>query len=258
MKKQLLKYCNYLFDLDGTIYLGKTAINGAIETINKLKHYSKKVYFISNNSSKNKNEYTELLIKLGIQCDTSDVFLSTDFAIDYLKYKNVNKAYVLGNNSLQNHVKSAGIKLCSNNPEIILVGYDTELTYDKLVTACYFIHRGVRFIATHCDMICPSEHGNIPDIGLLIYLLENTTNKKVYKIFGKPNKEVIDIICRKKSLDKSKTLVIGDRLYTDILMSVNAKVDSLLVLSGDTKKIDIQKTTLKPTFIRNSVADIFK
>lgn len=252
LKKKITDYICYCFDLDGTVYVGNTLIPGVVESIKWLKENNKIVRFISNNSSKSNTEYLQKLNTLGLDCNSEDIKLSTDSVIYYLKEKGINKVYVLGTKSLQKQIIDAGFEICSHSPELIVVGYDNELTYSKLKTACRLINNHIDYIATHCDIFCPSEDGPIPDIGTIISVLEKTTGVEPYKIFGKPNSDLIELIAKENSVHKSDILMIGDRLYTDILMADNAKVDSVLVLSGDTKREEIEKNIIKPTYILRS------
>lgn len=216
----------------------------------------KSISYLSNNSSKNKDDYSKKLQQLGLPCEPSDVVLSTDSALNYLKEQNIHKVFVLGTKSLQKVVIDAGYEICSYEPEFVLIGYDTELSYSKLITACRLINSGVDFLATHCDLVCPSEVGPIPDIGTLINMLESTTGRKVYKTFGKPEIELINDICTKNALDKKDVIMVGDRLYTDIKMANNASIDSILVLSGDTSREELETTSEHPTYVLKSLADI--
>ncbi|HHY8433265.1 TPA: HAD-IIA family hydrolase, partial [Escherichia coli] len=247
--KKVSEYSAYCFDLDGTIYVGNIILRDVVLSINQLKQQGKIVKFISNNSSKNKEEYVDRLIKMGIEASREDIKLSTDSAIHFLKQQQVEKVYVVGTRSLQKEIIDAGFELCSHQPDFILLGYDTELTYSKLMNACRLINSGVDYIATHCDIFCPSENGPIPDIGSLITLLELTTGKSPYKVFGKPNSDLLDLILQNDNLDRSDLLMVGDRLYTDIKMAHNANIDSVLVLSGDTKRDEVEESFIKPTYI---------
>ncbi|HEO9720290.1 HAD-IIA family hydrolase [Morganella morganii] len=249
LKKKITDYTGYCFDLDGTIYVGNRLIPHVIESIKYLKDNNKIVKFISNNSSKSNNEYLSKLNALGIDCTIDDIKLSTDSVISYLKDRKINKVYVLGTKSLQKQIIDAGFEFCSHSPEFIVVGYDNELTYSKLKTTCRLINNNIDYIATHCDIFCPSEDGPIPDIGTIILTLEKTTGVKPYKIFGKPNSDLIDLILKENKLKNTDMLMIGDRLYTDILMASNANVDSVLVLSGDTQREELEGSEIKPTYI---------
>jgi len=152
---------------------------------------------------------------------------------------------------------SRGFELSSDDPEFVVVGYDTELTYEKLEIACRIINQKVDYVATHCDLVCPTPNGPVPDAGLLVSMLENTTGRAPYKVFGKPNVETINDICDTKNFKKSDVLMVGDRLYTDIKMAIDAGVDSLLVLTGDTAREDAELSDIKPTYILNSLPDMF-
>ena len=168
----------------------------------------------------------------------------------------VKKVYVLGTKSLKKMILDAGIDICSYSPEFVVIGYDTELVYSKLIDACRLINNGIDFIATHCDPVCPSEHGPIPDIGVLTDMIEKTTGKKVYKVFGKPSAEVIDTVIDSIGISKSEIVMIGDRLYTDIEMANNAGIDSILVLSGDTNRDEVEARPKDPTYVLKDISEI--
>jgi HAD superfamily hydrolase (TIGR01450 family) len=168
----------------------------------------------------------------------------------------VQKVYVLGTKSLKKMILDAGIDICSYEPDFVVVGYDTELSYSKLVNACRLINGGIDFIATHCDPVCPSEDGPIPDIGLLTEMLEKTTKRKVYKVFGKPSPDVIDTIIDKYNIERTEIVMVGDRLYTDIEMANNANIDSILVLSGDTSREDVELRPNDATFVLKNISRI--
>lgn len=247
--KKLTDYQCYCFDLDGTVYIGNKVIPSVVSAIHQLKSQGKALIYISNNSSKSKTEYAEKLNKMGLPCTTENIKLSTDAVIHYLKKNAVKKVYVLGTHSLQQSIIEAGFSICCNQPDFIIVGYDTELTYNKLRITCKLINAGVDYIATHSDIFCPSESGPIPDIGTLLQLLESTTGIKPYKIFGKPNTDTLQDIIQQLAISPKNILVIGDRLATDIKMANDAKIDSVLVLSGDSRREDVEYSEIKPDYI---------
>jgi HAD superfamily hydrolase (TIGR01450 family) len=255
-KKKVIDYKHYCFDLDGTVYVGNQQINGATEAIKRLEELGKDIFYVSNNSSKNKADYVERLKNIGIKANEAQIILSTDATINFLKKLDVKKVFVLGTKSLKKMILDADIDLCSHEPEFVVVGYDTELDYTKLIDACRLINGGVDFIATHCDPVCPSEHGPIPDIGLLTQMLEKTTGKSVYRVFGKPSAEVINSLIENKELDRSEVVMIGDRLYTDIQMARNASIDSILVLSGDTSRDEVEHSPTSATYVLKDISRI--
>lgn len=248
--KSINDYKCYLFDLDGTLYVGKNPLNQAIESVKKLQAQGKIVRFLSNNSSKSKVDYVDRLADLGLQCSESDIILSTDAVIHFLKEHHLNKVYVLGTQKLQQTFIQAGFELSDSDVQMVVLGYDTELTYQKLIVASNLIHQGVDYVATHKDVFCPTEKGPIPDIGTMIAMLEMTTQTKPLKIFGKPDVVMAQAITDKlQGIEKSDILMIGDRLYTDILMAKNFGIDSVLVLSGDTTRDVVESSNIQPTYI---------
>ncbi len=238
------------------MYVGENKIDGAVDSIKRLENLGKKIFYISNNSSKNKIDYINRLNNIGLKSDEDQIVLSTDSTIDFLKKNEVKKVFVLGTKSLKKMILDANIDLCSHDPEFVVVGYDTELDYGKLVDACRLINNGVDFIATHCDPVCPSEHGPIPDIGLITEMLEKTTRKKVYKVFGKPSPDVIDSLIVKHGISKNELIMIGDRLYTDIAMANQAAIDSILVLSGDTSREEVETEPTSATYVIKDISRI--
>ena len=145
-----------------------------------------------------------------------------------------------------------------NSPvEAIVAGFSTELVYEELRSACLYLQtRDIPFIATNGDYRCPIEDGlYIPDCGGMCEWIYRCTGKKA-KVLGKPNPEIIDYLAKQFNVDKEQVLVVGDRLYTDILVGVNAKVDSLCLLSGESTLEDIEKSEYKPTYILQSIKDL--
>lgn len=255
-EKKILDYEHFCFDLDGTVYVGGDLVEGAVEKINYLVSLKKKISFISNNSSKNKSEYVRKLTGIGIGCSESNITLSTDSVIKFLKENDVKKVYVLGTIALERALLDEGFELSEEHAEYVVVGYDTELTYKKLVIASSLINRSIDYVATHCDMFCPSENGPIPDAGALIELLVCTTGVRPVKIFGKPLASMIIDVCNLKGITLEDTVMIGDRLYTDIKLAENANISSVLVLSGETSRDQVEYSEIRPTYILNSIADI--
>lgn len=182
--------------------------------------------------------------------------LSTDSTIRFLKKQGVQKVYVLGTKSLKKMILDAGIDICSYDPEFVVIGYDTELIYSKLIDACRLINAGTDFVATHCDPVCPSENGPIPDVGLLTEMIEKTTRKKVFEVFGKPSPDVINAIIEENNINLTDIVMIGDRLYTDIEMAKNAGIDSILVLSGDTSRVEVELRPEDATYVLRDISYI--
>lgn len=249
---------NILFDLDGTVYVGGQVVDGAPEVIEALQEGGKNVYFLTNNSSKNKSDYVTRLKNIGIKCSESQIVLSTDALVDYLFDQKVEKIHVLGTNSLKKYLMDQGFNIDSANPEYVVIGYDTELSYQKLITACKYINEGTDILATHCDVFCPSEYGPIPDIGSLLEMIRITTGKSPSKVFGKPSFEMISPLIQRFNLDPSKTLIVGDRLHTDIMMAKALPCYGLLVLTGETTRDQLETSEVQPDFVLGSIMDMRK
>ena len=251
-----------IFDMDGTVYLGKNLIDGSKEAFESLKKNNIEYVFFTNNSSHDLNFYYEKIKNFGIECDKEKNFYSsTEVAISYLKEKGLNTIYVVGNKSLKDKL-SRDFKVITKydeNIEIdgVLAGFSTELVYQELRDACLYLQtRDVPFFATNGDYRCPIEDGlYIPDCGGMIEWMRLVTNKKA-RVMGKPDPEVIYTLAKKFNVKLDEVLVVGDRIYTDILVGVNAKVDTVMVLSGETTMEDLKNYSYKPTYILDSIKDL--
>ncbi len=243
-------------DIDGTIYLGNKLIPGVDNFLKKLQKTGIAYYFLSNNSSRSKIEYVDKFRKMGINAHENNFVISTDGVVEYLIINKVTDVFVVGTSSMKQYIADAGINTNSTNPEYVVVGYDTELTYDKLSKASIYINNGADLIATHCDVVCPTPNGLIPDIGSLLALIETATGKKPVKVFGKPNSEMVDHILTKHAVNLSDFVVIGDRLYTDMKLARQLGCDFICVLSGETKREDIENLEDMPDLIINTIAEM--
>lgn len=243
-------------DLDGTIYLGNKLIKGAKSFLDYLKDKGLQYYFLSNNSSRSKMDYVQKLSNLGIDTSEDRIILSTDGVIEYLINKKIKNVYAIGTNSMKDMFINAGIYVESENPEYIILGYDTELTYDKLRKAAIFLQNGVELIATHCDIVCPTPDGPVPDVGSMLVLFEKATRKKPLKIFGKPNAEMVNHIIKKHKTSPEEVMMIGDRIYTDMELARRIQCDFILVLSGETKIEDVEGLDQSPALVVESIGHI--
>ena len=243
----------FFIDLDGTVYLGNTVIRGAREFVSRLRALNKHVYFISNNSSKSKQEYVRKLNSLGIEASEDDIVLSTDGVIEFLLREGSKDIFVAGTNAMRRSFEDAGFNVDSSNPRYIVLGYDTEVTYSRICKVALLLQRGVELIATHCDMVCPSPEGALPDIGSMLALFRAATGKVPSKVFGKPNREMVaHLIARHRATPKD-VVVIGDRLYTDMELANRVGCDFVCVLSGETTQADIGKSRFQPAIIVENI-----
>jgi len=250
----------YLLDLDGTIYFEDKLIDGALDFINKLIEKNKHYIFISNNSAVNKNVYLTKMKKLGVRCNEENLFSSSMAMGMYLKENYPEKrVYLVGTESLAVELINYDVVLTKKDADIVVVGYDRELTYQKLIDACYFLDKGAIFLATNPDLVYPlKDKRYLPDCGSICDMLINATGKEPLYI-GKPNDYIIKIIAKKLNIQTNKIAIIGDRLYTDIKMAINSNAKSVLVLSGETNEEMLKRSDIKPDFVVSSIKDlIFK
>jgi len=248
----------FFFDLDGTLYLGNELFEGVIETIKALKEQGKHYFFLSNNSSKSTSDYLKKLNKLSLNATRENIILSQHPTISYLKKNNYTTVFLLGNKSLKEEFIEEGFALSESNPEIIVLAFDQELTYNRLAKASYLLQKGLPYIATHLDDKCPTEDGFIPDAGGIAALLYKTT-ERMPLVFGKPNKEMLLFKLREIEVRPQDAVMFGDRLYTDIKMGINAGVTTCCVLSGETTLEMINKNkSEKPDYIINGIWEIME
>ncbi len=257
MKKKLI-----VFDMDGTIYLGKNLLPGVLDTFKFLNDNKIDYVFFTNNSSHDLDFYFKKISDFGIKCSLEKNFYSsTEVTISYLKDHGIKNIYCIGNKSLKDkltkHFNYIDRYDSSFNVEAVVCGFSTELVYDELKGACLYLQeKELPFIATNLDWRCPIEDGlYIPDCGGMCEWIYRCTGKKA-TVMGKPNPAVIDYLAKKFNVEKKDILVVGDRLYTDILVGVNANVDSLCVLSGESSLEDVKKYDHQPTYILDSIKDL--
>lgn len=240
-------------DLDGTIYLGGELIEGALEFLNRCEQRGVQRFFLSNNSSKSVNQYVSKLNDLGIPAQSKDVLLSTHNLISWLTKKGITETYLVGTEGMRSMLEDVGIITHSKQPQYVVLGYDTEINYEKLTTASIHLHNGVPLVASHPDVVCPSPNGGLPDVGAYLSLFEATCGIKPSHICGKPNAEMILHKIEELGLQPSECAMVGDRLYTDIEMAERAGVIGILVLSGEATIEDMENAKQKPDLIVKSV-----
>jgi len=250
----------YLLDLDGTLYNDNILFEGTLEFLNTIKENGGKYMFITNNSSKSMKDHARKLNNLGIPA-TKDDFCSSSLATAmYLKNNYLNKkCFCVGTESLKSELIEFGISLVSkDDAELVVIGYDTELNYQKLIDICELLStKDIPFIATNPDLVCPVNFGFVPDCGLFCYMIEIATGKRPMYI-GKPTPTLIEMAISNTGFTKEETVVVGDRLYTDIASGINAGVTTICVLSGETGKEDLATTDFNPTYIAKDISEITK
>ncbi len=249
----------FLLDLDGTVYIGDELYPWSMPFFEACERLGKRFVFVTNNSSQNGNHYVKKLRRMGVTITDDQVFTAGQATIFYLKKYNYPKnIYLVGTPALEEEFTAAGFLLTKKDPEVIVLGFDLTLTYEKLERACFHIRRGVPFIATHPDYNCPTPTGPIPDCGSMIALITASTGVKP-KIIGKPHPEMIEAVRTKYGLGNPQTVaMVGDRLYTDIAMGIAAGITTILVLSGETKLEHVAESETQPDLIVENLGEIVK
>lgn len=248
----------FCLDMDGTIYLENKLINGVKETINKIKEKAK-IVFLTNNSSKSATAYIEKLKNLGINITKDEIYTSGMATCEYiLKNYPDKKIYLVGTNALKQEFRDYGITLDEENPDLVVLGYDTTLTYEKLVILTKFIHMKKLFIATHPDINCPATPYYVPDVGSFLALIELSTKKRPDIIIGKPGIIMGETLMNKFNLTPDKIAMVGDRLVTDIAFANNNNFTSILVLSGETTLEDYKLNDIHTDYIFDDINEIIK
>jgi len=254
--EKLKKARLFVLDMDGTIYLGDKVFPQAVEFVSKAKATGKKIIYFTNNASKNPVIYYEKLKKMGFAVERNEIITSGDVTARYLnKYHPGEPVYLVGTPALEESFAAYGIKL-SDQANIVVSSFDTTLTYEKLVTACHLIRNGAIFYSTHPDFNCPTEDGFIPDSGSICALITASTGKTP-KYFGKPYKETAEMISQFSGIPFENTCVVGDRLYTDIALGRNNGITSVLVLTGETKREDVNEQNA-PDYIFGDIGEIVR
>ena len=261
-----LRSCQlFLFDMDGTLYLGDNVYPGAIGLMEGLPSLGKKYIYLTNNSSRAGADYITRLRRLGFPCEAENVFTSGMATGMYLNQNYPGaKVYLAGTKAFYRELVSYGIDLVNDENghtdvdrvDVVVQGFDTELVYEKLDKACHFLRRGAAFIAANPDWVCPMPDDEVlPDCGSICALLTASSGKEPTYI-GKPNRNMIDVISKMTGIPNEKICAVGDRLYTDIAVAQNAGAVSVLVLSGETDMDMVNKAERKPDYILPSVKEL--
>ncbi len=246
LKETLCSVRCFLFDLDGTIFLGERLLPGAQELLRHLEQQGIPFFFLTNNSSRSADDYAIKLSHLGLYYEPDKIFTSGEATALYLKKRKPGaRINVVGTQSLLDEFIRHGFVLDETAPEFAVLGFDTTLTYDKLSKFCSLIRSGLPYIATHPDVNCPTENGFIPDIGSFIALIAASTGREPDVIIGKPHQPIVEAITEKVGLQREDLVMIGDRLYTDIALS-QAGIRTVLVFTGESQPQDIAASPFKP------------
>ena len=251
----------FLLDMDGTLYLDDRLFTGVREFLERIRRIGGTYYFLTTNSSRGIDAYLAKMKRLGLPAGPSDFLTSVDVTIDFLRRERPGRVcYVLGTASFEKQLREAGIRTVTEpvpETDILLCGYDTELTYRKLVDASFLLGQGAEFLATNPDWVCPCSFGYVPDCGSICEMLRRATGRTP-RFLGKPEPGMALLALRRSGFPAEKAVLIGDRVYTDIACAVKAGIDSILVLSGEGVVSDCEKYGYTPTRILDDIAAVYQ
>ena len=255
----------YLFDMDGTLYLGSRLYDFTIELLEEIKRTGGKYLFITNNSSKSVNDYVKKLANMGITATREDFMTSSQATAYYLhKHHEGKTLYVCGTESLKEELRSEGFQVTTDlsKVECIVMGFDTELTFQKLHDVSYLLltQPDLPYIATNPDLVCPTEFGSVPDCGSVCIGIKNATGKEPI-VIGKPSPLMPQLAMDQLGVKPSETCVVGDRIYTDVKSGLAAGCVGILVMSGETTYEILKASDVKPDLVLESgreILDILK
>lgn len=252
----------FLLDIDGTVCKGNQLFGGVREFLADIKKSGGQFVFITNNSTTSIWDYIKKFEGMGIVTDDTNFVTASYATIQYLKKNYTNELiYVMGTTSFIRELERNNIRVttdCRDSDIIcVLVSYDSQLTYEKIRDVCELLStREVDYIATNPDLVCPIEFGFVPDCGAICGMLEHAVKRKPFYI-GKPEPAMIEEALKVNPFTKEETLVVGDRLYTDILSGYRAGVETALVLTGEATKEDAEQSDYKPDYIFDSIESLY-
>ena len=260
-KKEILQKTKlYLFDMDGTLYLGNRLYDFTVELLDTLKATGRQYLFMTNNSSKSVADYIQKLETLGISATREDFITSSQATAYYLKEHYWGKTlYVCGTRSLKAELEMEGFTVSEDisKTECIVMGFDTELTFQKLHDVSYLLltQPELPYSATNPDYVCPTEFGSVPDCGSVCDMIFNAIGKRPI-VIGKPSPLMPQLAMAHTGYTMEETAVVGDRIYTDVRSGLAAGITGILVLSGETTREILEASDVKPHLVLESAEEI--
>lgn len=252
-------YDAYIFDLDGTIYLGEALLPTAAETITRLRQLGRRTVFLSNNPTHTREAYAAKLTRLGLATPPTDVVNSSSVMVDFLRRRLPGaRLFVVGESSLENELRQAGFWLTEDARQVdaVIASFDRTFVYRKLQIAFDAIRRGARFFATNGDRYCPVPGGGEPDAAAIIAAIEACTSTTVEAVVGKPSVYMAEAILSLLNLPPQGCLMTGDRLETDVLMGLNVGMSGALTLTGATDEAALATAVIRPTYVVRQLAEL--
>ena len=246
----------FLIDMEGVIFKGSVPITGEVEFINRLKHYDTPFMLHTNNSQRTQRDMAMKIRRMGIDIDESHIYTSAMATAQFLaKQKPNGTAYVIGEGGLHNALHEHGYAIVGHEPDYVVVGEGRTITFEMIEAAVNMILKGAKLISTNPDPNCPTPNGTRPGCGAIVAMLEKATGHQAFSV-GKPSPIMMRFARKELGLSAAETYMIGDTMETDILGGVMMGYRTILVLSGGTKKEDLENYAYFPDMIIDSVADL--
>ncbi|MGN1412716.1 MAG: HAD-IIA family hydrolase [Anaerovoracaceae bacterium] len=271
----------FLLDMDGTIYLDDHVFSGTLPFLQQVRAQGGRYLFLTNNSSRGVSDYVAKLARLGIPAVPEDFVTSVDAMISFLERRygpsaaRQKRIYLMGTESFRRQMEEAGFRILTSlsaeendrpmdagndrtmeTVDILIAGFDRELTFQKLEDASRLLTAGTEYFATNPDWVCPTAWGAVPDCGSICQMLEHATGRLPYFV-GKPQPDMVYLALKKTGCAPEDAVLIGDRLYTDIACGVNAGIDTIFVLSGEGTLEDLETSDVQPAYIFNDIGEVF-
>ncbi len=254
--EQIKSKHGFICDMDGVIYHGNKILDGVREFVNWLNSENKNYLFLTNSPERTPLELSRKLSRLGLDVSEEHFYTSALATAKFLKTQGTGlSAYVIGEAGVMNALYDAGIYMNDVNPDYVIVSETRNYSFEKIEKAIALVNKGARLIGTNPDLTGPTETGVMPATGSLISPIEMATGKKAYFI-GKPNPLIIRHAMKKLDTHSVDTVIIGDRMDTDIVSGIESSIDTVLVLSGVTSLDEIDNFPYRPTYVLNGVGDI--
>jgi NagD protein len=238
MSADLAAIRHVVLDMDGTIYLGGTLFDATLPFLATLRELGVGYSFVTNNCSHGRREYVERLRGMGIEAGAESVITSAQATVHYLRTQlpDVRRVFVLGTAGLVEDLRGEGYEAVEEEPQAVVVGFDTQVNYEQLCRTAWWISRGLAYVATHPDRVCPTDRPTVlPDCGAICALLESATGRRPDAVCGKPAPMMLEEVMDRHGLAPPEVAMVGDRLYTDVRMAKDAGAVAVLALSGEAK-----------------------
>ncbi|NOZ82502.1 MAG: HAD-IIA family hydrolase [Euryarchaeota archaeon] len=252
------RYAGYIFDMDGVLYRGSEPVPGAAEAIERLKRKGRRIVFVSNNSTLSREDYAEKIQEMGLPIEERELIPATYATARYVAERyGGRRVYAVGALGLMKELLRAGIRLTQQpaKAEVLVTGSDPDISYQKLSNATAMLLRGCPWVSTNADKLYPSEKGILPGTGAVVGALQYITGREPV-VIGKPSKPIMEQALEVLGVPKEECLMVGDIIESDVLAGRNVGVDTALVLTGVTRREDVEASQVKPDYVIESIAEL--